>query len=335
MTKIKVLCGFKERAGGSRFEYAPGWVFTQDRDCRDYDWLVVFDEMPVDREELVCPREHTILATWEPVSIKSYSRAYTRQFGHLLTNRPPEAENHPNYFLGRGYYLWFSGRVNYVDTAAAVMPAKTRLISTVCSSKQMRHTSHHARYRLVERLSRDIPELDWYGQGVRPIYNKYDALDAYKYHVAVENHIGDHHWTEKLSDAFLSECLPFYAGDPTIFEVFPEDSIIPIPIDDPGEAARIIAASIAENAYEKRREAVMEAKRLVLSKYNFWAQVIELIKGAGGQTAPIGDSRRQVLYGRHALRLHSPGAALEDAWMHVRRFCRLGGLFGSRKGMMV
>ena len=318
MTKIKVLCGFKERAGGPWFEYAPGWVFTQDCGCRDYDWLVVFDEMPVKSEELACPREHTILATWEPVSIKGYSRAYTRQFGHLLTNRPPEAEKHPHYFLGRGYYLWFSGRVNYIDTAAAVMPEKTQLVSTVCSSKQMRHTSHFARYRLVERLSRDIPEFDWYGQGVRPIYRKYDALDAYKYHVAIENHIGAHHWTEKLADAFLSECLPFYAGDPALTEIFPADCYITIPIDDPTEAVRIVKAAIENGEYEKRREAILEAKRLILTKYNFWHQVIEVIESS--QSSSQLSQPPQLLYARKELRKRSLSAALEDGWGHLRRF---------------
>lgn len=316
MTKIKVLCGFKERAGGPYFEYAPGWVFTQDRDCRDYDWLVVFDEMPVDRENLACPREHTILATWEPVSIKGYSSAYTRQFGHLLTNRPPEAERHPHYFLGRGYYLWFNGRRFYADTAAAVMPPKTKLISAVCSAKQMKHTSHDARYRLVGRLNAEIGRFDWYGKGIRPICKKYEALDAYKYHVAIENHIGAHHWTEKLSDAFLSECLPFYAGDPAIFEIFPKESLIPIPLDDPDEAVRIIRESIADGAYEKRREAVQEAKRLVLSKYNFWAQVIELIKACRAEPAPVSGG---FIYDRHVLRRRNPLATLEDVWLHLKR----------------
>lgn len=319
MTKIKVLCGFQRRAGGPLFEYAPGWVFTQDRSCRDYDWLVVFDEMPYSREDLACPRAHTILATWEPVSIKSYSRAYTRQFGHLLSNRPPEAELHPHYFLGRGYYLWFNGRICYQDTVAAVIPAKTRQISAVCSAKRMRHTQHDARYRLVEHLSRTVPSFDWFGFGVKPLDKKYEALDAYRYHVVVENHIGAHHWTEKLADAFLSECLPFYAGDPAIFEIFPRESLIPIPIDDPEAASRIIQAAIAENAYERRRKAVLEAKRLVLTKYNFWAQVIELIQ-ARQETISEGDSGGQKLFSRHALRWRSPATLIEDGWLHLKRW---------------
>ena len=97
--------------GAADFEYRPGYVFVTDPSCSDYDWLVVYDEMPSTSigtikkgcEELQCPKECTILATQEPVSIKRYSKAYTRQFGHYLSNRPKEAENHPHYHLGRGY----------------------------------------------------------------------------------------------------------------------------------------------------------------------------------------------------------------------------------------
>ena len=146
MVRIKVLCGFLDASlpptridGKCEFVYDPN--------CSEYDWLVVFDEMPVEREELCCPRERTILCTWEPVSIKSYSKAYTRQFGHLLTNRPPEAENHPHYHLGRGYFLWFVHDIPKIGMATN----KPQLISAVCSAKQMRHTQHYARFELVSR----------------------------------------------------------------------------------------------------------------------------------------------------------------------------------------
>lgn len=294
-----------------------GHEFVYDPQCADYDWLVVYDELPCERTELRCPRENTILCTWEPVSIKSYSRAYTRQFGHLLTNRPPEAERHPGYHLGRGYFVWFVHNlpkgVGHVE--------KSKAISAVCSAKQMKHTRHYARYRLVEELSRGIPELDWYGKGVRPLKRKEDALLPYRYHVAVENHIGPHHWTEKLSDAFLCECLPFYAGDPALTEVFPAESFIPIPIDDPADALRIIREAIDGDAYAKRREAVLEAKRLVLSKYNFWAQVAEVIESGSFCAASAGISApSSFLYARKALRRRNLMAAAEDGWDHFRRF---------------
>lgn len=297
----------------------PEVEFTTDLNCRDYDWLVVFDEMrrQVKEELLACPRERTILTTWEPVSIKHYSRAYTRQFGHLLTNRPPEAEKHPHYHLGRGYFPWFTDRpVDEVYTYK--LPPKTETISAVCSAKQMKHTKHNARFNLVSMLKEEIPELAWFGRGVRPLEKKYEALDAYKYHVTIENHIGDHHWTEKLADAFLCECLPFYAGDPKITEIFPKESIIPIPIDDPVEATRIIKTAIENGEYEKRREAILEAKKLILERYNFRGEILRVIEESENQEIKS-CSKPQYIYSRHRLRIKSPWTALEDGWHHLLR----------------
>ena len=298
--------------------YLDRYEFVYDAVCRDYDWLVVFDELPVQSDILACPQERTILCTWEPVSIKSYSRVYTRQFGHLLTNRPPEAENHPHYHLGRGYFPWFVREVP--KTGAAV--DKPNVISAVCSAKQMKHTKHHARFRLVEALAKVIPGFDWYGKGVKPLERKEKALAPYKYHVAIENHIAPHHWTEKFSDAILCECLPFYAGDPAITEVFPAACFIPIPIDDPAEAVRIVKAAIANNEYAKRREAILEAKRLIFAKYNFWRQVIAVIESSVlSPPPPTSDPQPSTcIYARKELRKRSPSAALEDGWEHLRRF---------------
>ena len=319
---VKVLTG-GSRTGLTSVAGRPGFSFTFDPACDAYDWLVVFDELPYEdvgtcrhgREPLRCPRSNTILCTWEPISIKSYSHAYTRQFAHLLTNRPPEAERHPGYRLGRGYFPEMHGHVR-MDLDAH--PPKTKTLSAVCSAKQMKHTRHFARYRLVSELAKNVPELDWFGFGVRPLAKKFEALDGYKYHVAVENHIGVHHWTEKFSDAILCECLPFYAGDPAIGEIFPKESFIPIPIDDPAEATQIVKHAIANGEYEKRREAVLEAKRLILGKYNFFDQVVEVIRQAPAERSGRGVEGGAV-YSRRVLRWHSPSAFLEDLWWHVRR----------------
>ena len=93
--KIKVL-GNASRIGLPPVEARPGYVITLDPSCDDYDWLVVFDELPLDDrgtcrggcEPLACPPENTILCTWEPVSIKSYSKAYTRQCNSCLSTLP-------------------------------------------------------------------------------------------------------------------------------------------------------------------------------------------------------------------------------------------------------
>lgn len=313
--KIKVIEKSSRCRDRLELEFAPGIVFSADPACADYDWLVVYDEMKR-VEDLRCPRERTILATCEPVSIKHYSRAYIRQFGHLLTNRP-DVDGHPHYHLGRGYYKWFCDRT-YQEAGSLVLPPKTKLISAVCSSKQMKHTKHHARFQLISKLAEAIPEFEWYGHGVRSFGKKHEVMDPYRYHVVVENHIAPHHWTEKLTDAFLCECLPFYAGAPDLADDFPADSFIPIPIDDPAEAIRVIKESIANGEYEKRRSAVLEAKRLVLSKYNFWSQVVALIESAADQSSSVPDRAvRARILPRKSMRWHSPSAFWDDLKSHL------------------
>ena len=311
--------------GAADFEYRPGYVFVTDPSCSDYDWLVVYDEMPSTSigtikkgcEELQCPKECTLLATQEPVSIKRYSKAYTRQFGHYLSNRPKEAENHPHYHLGRGYYWWYIGRTYREYENLTII--KNKMVSVVSSSKKMRFTKHAARFNLAEYLTKSIPEMDWFGKGIRPFDKKYDVLEPYKYHVTIENHIAEHHWSEKLSDAFLAECLPFYAGDPAAGEVFPKESFIPIPIDDPKEAVDIIKTAIANGEYEKRRDAVLEAKRLILEKYNFYAQVIEVIEDSKDQPlTPVDVNHPVRIYGRKALRKKNLLVAIGDGLAHLK-----------------
>ena len=91
----------------------------------------------------------------------------------------------------------------------------------VFSPKRMRHTLHHHRFNFMRDLMQLLPEMHVYGRGARALDDKADALDAYRYHVAIENYIGPHHWTEKLSDAFLGLTLPFYAGCPNATDYFP------------------------------------------------------------------------------------------------------------------
>ena len=91
--------------------------FTFDRDARDYDWLVVYDDIPPSTgndkyhafEQLNCPQTQTLLVTTEPSSIKSYGKAFTAQFGYVLTSQEPWALPHPNRIYTQPGLRWFYG----------------------------------------------------------------------------------------------------------------------------------------------------------------------------------------------------------------------------------
>lgn len=310
MVRVKMLYKGVKAADGAPpvvFEHN-GCRFIYDAACREYDWLVVYDEMPRkvgsvsgEAEPLACPRERTILVTAEPPSIKLYPACYTRQFGYVLTTHTPEQLPHPNHLYGEGCLLWCAG---YTREEAFSMPEfeKTEGLSIVCSAKQQTHTLHNSRYQLVKYLSEHLPQMDWYGYGVRELKKKCDVLSPYRYHIGIENYVAPYHWTDKISDPILGLCLTFYHGDPRLEEVFPAESFIRIPIDDPPEACRIIREAMENGEYEKRLPAIREARCRLLERYNIFSRVAALIAEKAQEPAAAMPARPVLLKGRHRLR---------------------------------
>jgi hypothetical protein len=298
--------------------------FLLDPAAPSYDWLVVYDDLPPRggesfskrREPLACPRSRTLLITTEPSSIKFYGRRYVAQFGHVLSSQEPHAIRHPNLIHSQPALRWFYGlgtkRLRTWDELQADPPLqKSRVISTVCSSKSQRHTLHHRRVHFTRELQALLPGLEVFGHGVRDMDDKAEALDDFRYHVAVENHLAPHHWTEKLADAFLGCTLPFYFGCPNVANYFPAESYIPIDIRQPRETASVIRNAIENDEHTRRLPAIMEARRLVLERYNLPAVVSRIIQDR--HTHTNGEPGGQLL-SRALMRRKAPIGAVGD-WL--------------------
>lgn len=303
--------------------------FSFDPEDRHYDWLVVYEDLRTAnkdgkrglQEVLACPRAHTMLTTSEPSSIKHYGNAYTRQFGCVLTSQEEWALPHPDRIFSQAGLIWIYGvgskNVLTFDQMAAHPPTdKSKNISIVFSPKRMRHTLHHRRFTFMQKMMQILPELDVYGQGAIPLDDKAGALDDYRYHIAVENYIGPHHWTEKLADAFLGLTLPFYAGCPNAADYFPAESFIPIDMNDPESAARIIRQAISNNEYEKRLPAILEARRRVLFEHNLFAVLSCEIERR--HDADLLSNGNDVIFSRHALRKQSLLGSIRDLYGKTR-----------------
>jgi hypothetical protein len=309
----------------------PRWnncLFSFNSAVRHYDWLVVYEDLRTAnkdgkrglQEALACPHQHTLLVTSEPSSIKHYGNAYTRQFGYVLTSQEAWALPHHDRIFNPGL-IWLYGlgenhEVSFDQMVAHPPVDKSKLISMVFSPKRMRHTLHHRRFTFMQKMMQTLPELDVYGQGAIPLDDKSGALDAYRYHIAIENYIGPHHWTEKLSDAFLGLTLPFYAGCPNADDYFPPESFIPIDMDDPEGAVKIIRQAISNNEYEKRLPAILEARRRVLFEHNLFAVLSREIERRHQPGLPA--SGNEVIYSRHALRKQSLLAGIKDMYGKTR-----------------
>jgi len=300
----------------------PVWgncCFIFDRDEREYDWLVVYNDLPPDhREELLaCPPGQSLLVTTEPSSIKIYGQGFVSQFGYVLTSQDERALPHVSRIYAQPALQWFYGRGHVhgeyrsFDQMTANPPLlKTKLFSTVCSNKLQRHTLHNSRFQFTQAIKVNIPEMEIFGHGVRDMADKAEALDDYRYHLAIENFIGRHHWTEKLADVFLGAALPFYYGCPNAADYFPEESFIPIDINDQEGSIEIIRRAIKENEYQKRLPYILEARRRVLNEYNLFAVLSREIQAR--HTFSSGPSSAVRILSRHQLRKTSPLVAVQD-----------------------
>jgi hypothetical protein len=316
----------------------PSWGecdFIFDPVCRHYDWFVVYHDMPDYTacgkikyvEDLKCPPENTIHINYEPSSITTYGKHYLRQFGHVITTQEQKHLNHPRVIPWQAGMPWFYGRsakknefIAYNDLYKMNLSNKSRLFSTVCSTKKQHHTLHKARLNFTLKLKDEFPEMEIFGRGHKEIEDKADALNSYKYHLVIENHQAPNHWTEKLSDTYLGLCLPFYHGCPNVVDYFPQQSFIPIDINDPQEAKKIIKESIAGDEYAKRRIYIEEARRNVLTKHNLFACLAGIIPNLEtGLPHPLKDG---YLFSRKALWAEHPLARIECLYEKTKLFVR-------------
>jgi hypothetical protein len=311
---------------------SPVWnncEFIFDATCRDYDWLAVYDRFPsvsgerfsMWREELACPPENTVFITVEPSSIKSYEPNFLNQFGHVLTGHEPWSIQHPGVIRSQPALKWFYGKggdhLKSLDEMISEKPMpKNRDISTVCSSKRQKHTLHSRRFDFTQKLKAAISELEVFGHGVRPMRDKAEALDSYRYHIAIENHRCEHHWTEKVSDAFLGWTLPLYYGCTNLKDYFPQESFIEIDIHDVEGTLSIIRNAIENREYEKRLAAITEARNLVLKRYNLFAVLADI---ANGVNRPIpNSSKSSFIMSRHAHRKSSLRYVFSSLLIYVK-----------------
>lgn len=305
--------------------------FVFDKACDAYDWLVVYDDTPPMGKErfsnyserLQCPGEHTLLITQEPHPIKVYGDSYTHQFAHVLTSQTEQELPHPGRIYSQPALLWFYGMGqqhlrNFNDIARGRGIAKRKNLSVVWSNKRQRHTTLYQRYRFLARLKQELHGLEIFGAEHTPLDDKAEALDAFRYHIAIENHVSKHHWTEKIADAFLGGCLPFYHGCPNLDDYFPRESFIPIDIFDIELSIKKIKQAITGNEYEKRASFIEEARQRVLYDYNLFAVISSIIDKHNKTGLTVRD---QLIISRRAANRKSWGVFIQHQWN--KQFFRL------------
>ncbi len=264
------------------------------------DYWVVFDSL-AETEEARVATGRVIFVTGEPESIRFYEPEFLAQFGLVATSQPRIAgANVVHTQPATPWHIgWRRGShgadqldedvpvLGYDDFARASFD-KVSELSVVCTTRS-ETPGHRVRLALVERLAEHFGDrLDWFGRGVRPIEDKWDAIAPYRFHVCLENCVERDYWTEKVADAYLGGAFPFYWGCPNFADYYEPDAYRWIDARDPSQAIEVIERTLEEGITAARAAALARARDRVLNEFNFFPNVVSLLDAcADGPVRPV------------------------------------------------
>lgn len=272
--------------------------FTFNSDSENCDYLFVIDSIS-NKISVKCGKENTFLCICEPASVKLYSSKYVNQFGNIVSFRKIPYYN-GTFIYSYPILPWMVGskfnlnlkswdKDNFLDydiLQKRILCEKKNKVAVITSNKTLTR-GHRRRLDFILKLKSIIPEiLDIYGEGFEFVIDKYDVYSKYKYVLAFENCQEKGYWTEKIADAYLCEAFPFYLGAPDLSDYFSMDSFEKIDISSVNQTADKISQCIKNDYYENKLPIILEEKRKILSNYNPFMRICQILENHINESKP-------------------------------------------------
>ncbi len=246
----------------------------------DVDCCVVYDDVrePV---EVSCKSGARILFTAEPPQVCQYDRRYLEQFDLVVTVDPRLRHSRKVYdqqcltwMVGWKFFSEDNEQCKGYDYFAQERDEDRIDAVSMIASKKAITKGHVQRYEFALALKEHFKDkLQLFGVGIREVEDKLEAMAPYKYTLSIENSSLPYYWTEKISDAFLAGCYPFYHGCTNLEDYFAADSFTSIEPDRLKDSTRTIEAVLESELWSRSREQIRASKKLVLDEYNLFAVI--------------------------------------------------------------
>ncbi len=178
----------------------------------------------------------------------------SRRFDHVLTYDPKTLASIDNgVFVAHGG-CWIR------EPGLAGHEEKTGSTSIIAGPKRTTE-GHRLRHRLIEWADANRLPLSCFGREYRPLDDKADALEPYRFSLVIENSRTPNYFTEKLIDSLVCMSLPIYWGDPNIASVFDPAGMLICRSEDELQSA---LATVNGDFYERRCAAVAHNRSVAL-----------------------------------------------------------------------
>lgn len=260
---------WKRQLPQQKIEWGP-FVFHIDDATQACDIWFVFEAL-AEAETAYCPAERLVFISGEPESIGGYGKAFLKQFHYVMSCR--HDISHPRILRVQQGHPWFVEK-SFDELSELPPQAKTKELCVLASSKAFTQ-GHRDRLKFINALqSRFGERIDVYGRGIKDFDSKWDVLQPYKYSVVLENYQADDYITEKLPDAWLAYCYPFYAGAPNLGRYYQHDAWTSIDILNIENSLNVIEKTLnSAEHYSNVLPTIEKVRTYYLSNEQFFANL--------------------------------------------------------------
>jgi Glycosyltransferase family 10 (fucosyltransferase) C-term len=252
--------------------------FPSDEPRQIKSWRELFKppQKPIEVESLLreVPQERIIYLLREPpleevVERHKITYEEAKQYCGYISG-PDDFAPSPNYMPA----IWYHGN-SFRELDEMPVPPKERTCSWITSGIN-RTENHRKRLEFMRQLQASGVECDFYGrnlpnwlQSSGQLNNKWYAMAPYYYNLAIENYAeNDWYVSEKLWDSLLAWCLPIYYGGSAADKLLPPGSYLRLPSLDEKGIAYIKEMTTNLDAWYAAKDAIAEARQVILHKLN-------------------------------------------------------------------
>lgn len=247
------------------------FTFTEEN-VEECDYLVILD-YPKNDFSIKINRDNIIHLCLEPPNEISKYRQYANKNVKWIFNQLDIKRNN---ILSHGALPWHIDK-DY-DFLSQLKPESLHKENNIVwiTSNQRSSKGHFKRMQFLDNI-KELPFVNLYGRGIKPINDKWQVLNKAKYAIAYENFQSDYYWTEKIADCFLSYTMPIYFGCNKIENFFPEGSFIQIDPNDK-HIDLFLKEIVNSNKWEENFDAISKARDLILNDYQLFPFLSNHIK---------------------------------------------------------
>ncbi|MBD2494665.1 glycosyltransferase family 10 domain-containing protein [Nostoc sp. FACHB-280] len=183
--------------------------------------------------------------------------------------------------------IWYHSN-SFKDLNEMPPPEKVSSCSWITSGIN-RTANHRQRLSFLQSMQSSNIKFDLYGRDLPTsaksqgeLGNKWYGMAPYYYNLAIENY-ADNNWyvSEKLWDALLAWCLPIYYGGPAADKLLPPGSFLRLPSLDEKGIAYIQEVTATPDAWYAAKDAIAEARQIILHKLNLLNWLANFVKNNG------------------------------------------------------